>query len=457
MISLCLRQWFPTLRPRRPPPPPRLLRALRHRNFKLFFFGQGLSLIGTWLTKVAMYWLVYQLAQREDAHLQAATTLGLVSFVSNVPMFLFAPFAGVFVDRFNRHHVIIFTQVMAMLQSAVLAVLTLGHWVTIPQVIGLALFQGFIDALDTPARQSFLVEMVDDPIDLANAIALQSSIFNGARLIGPAIGGLLLAKFSAGFCFAIDAASYLAVIAGLLAMRIKPRPPRTQKTDVFADLKAGIKYTFGFPPLRSILLLVACVSFCASALQTLMPILAAGMVNGPHGATTFGLLMASIGIGALCGAIYLASRRTVIGLARVMCIAAMLMGAGMSCLVMTHNFYLAIIFCMIGSFGTVTHFASGNTMLQTITEDAMRGRVMSFFAMLVIGVSPFGALLAGYLSDRVGAEIVVHTYAFGALLAAFFFLRKLPELRHLVRPIYVKKGIIPEVAMALAMDEQEER
>jgi MFS family permease len=433
-----------------------MVRALRHRNFKLFFIGQGLSLIGTWLTKVAMYWLVYQLA-RDTGHIKAATTLGIVSFVSNVPMFLFAPFAGVFVDRFNRHHVIVFTQIMAMLQSAALAVLTLGHWITIPQVIGLALFQGMIDSLDAPARQSFIIEMVDDPVDLANAIALQSSIFNGARLLGPAIGGLLLVRLSAGWCFAIDATSYLAVIAGLLMMRLKPRPPRLQNTDVFADFAAGIRYTFGFPPLRAILMLVAMVSFSASALQTLMPILADGMRGGPAGAATFGFLMASIGVGAFFGAIYLASRRTVVGLARVMCIAAMILGGAMSCVVLTHTFYVALLFCAACGFGMVTHFASGNTMLQTITEDALRGRVMSFFTMLVIGTAPFGALLAGWLSDRIGAPLVVHIYSGLALFATLLFLRSLPELRRLVRPIYMKKGIIPEVAMALAMDAQEER
>ncbi len=433
-----------------------MLRALRHRNFKLFFFGHGLSLIGTWLTKVAMYWLVYDLASRQGSGTRAATMLGIVSFVSNVPMFCLAPFSGVLVDRFNRHHVIIFTQILATLQSAALAVLTLTGRINIPQVIGLALFQGMVDALDAPARQSFLVIMVDDPVDLPNAIALHSSIFNAARLIGPAIGGLLLAKFSAGFCFAIDAVSYLAVIAGLLAMQLKPRPPRTSRSNVLADLLAGTKYTFGFPPLRSILLLVAAVSFFASALQTLMPILAAGMLNGPRGAATFGFLMASIGIGALVGAIYLASRRSVVGLARVMCIAALLLGAAMSCVVMTHNFYLAMPFCAIGGFGLVTHFASGNTLLQTITEDAMRGRVMSFFTMFVVGVAPFGSLLAGWAAARVGPAAVVHVYSFGALIAAFLFLRKLPALRPLIRPIYIKKGIIPEVAMGLAMDEQDE-
>ncbi len=432
------------------------MRALRHRNFKLFFIGQGLSLIGTWMTKVAMFWLVYDLT-KHGSYLQAATALGIVSFVGSVPMFLFAPFSGVFVDRFSRHRVIVFTQVLAMLQSAALAILALPGWITIPEVIGLALFQGLIDALDTPARQAFIVEMVDDPVDLANAIALHSSIFNAARLIGPAIGGLILAKFSAGFCFSIDAVSYMAVIAGLLAMRLKPRPPRVRTGDALSELKEGIRYTFGFPPLRSILQLVATVSFCASALQTLMPILADHMHNGPQGSGAFGALMASIGVGALVGALYLASRKTVVGLARVMCWAALILAFAMSGVVATPNFYIAIVFCALGGFGMVTHFASGNTMLQTITEDAMRGRVMSFFAMLVIGTAPFGALLAGWLGSRIAPADVVHLYSAGIIVGALLFVRQLPELRKHVRPIYVKKGIIPEVAMALEMDTQEER
>ncbi len=434
-----------------------MFRALRHRNFKLFFLGQGLSLIGTWLTKVATYWLVYQLAKKSGSTVGAATILGLVAFVSNAPMFCLASFGGVLVDRFNRHKVIIFTQCMSTIQSATLAVLTLTGRVQISHVIGLALFQGFIDALDTPARQAFIIEMVDDPVDLANAIALHSSMFNAARLIGPAIGGLLLARFSAGFCFGIDAVSYLAVIAGLLAMRLKPRAPRRKGKHVLNDLKEGFKYTFGFPPLRAILLLVAGMSFCSSALGTLMPILAAGMRSSLSEAATFGFLMASIGVGALGGAMYLASRRTVVGLSRVMCIAAPLFGGAMSCIVLTHNFYIAVPLCMICGFGQVTHFASGNTMLQTLTEDTMRGRVMSFFAMLVVGVSPFGALLAGWLSSRWGPALVIHIYACVALVNTLLFIRKLPALRLIVRPIYVKKGIIPEVAMALAMDEQEER
>jgi MFS family permease len=435
------------------------LRALRHRNFKLYFFGQGLSLIGTWLTRVATLWLVYYLAKLQGNTLSAAATLGIVAFVSNVPMFCVAPFAGVLVDRFNRHHVIIWTQVLSMLQSGTLAYLTISGRITIPDVVALALFQGFVDALGTPARQAFIVEMVDDPIDLANAIALQSSIFNAARLLGPAIGGLLLTRFTPGACFAVDSCSYVAVIIGLLMMRLKPRPPRATKTHVIADLKEGIRYTFGFAPLRSILVLVAGISFCASALGTLMPIIAAQMRGGPNDAAKFGFLMASIGVGALAGAIYLAARRTVVGLSRVMCIAALLLAVAMSCIVSVHHFYLAVPLCMIAGCGQVTLFASGNTMLQTITEDTMRGRVMSFFAMLVVGVSPFGALLAGYLAtpERLGPALLIHIYAFLALLNVMYFIRKLPALRPLVRPIYVKKGIIPEVAMGLALDAQEER
>jgi MFS family permease len=314
-----------------------------------------------------------------------------------------------------------------------------------------------VDALDTPARQALTLDLVDDPVDLANAIALNSSCFNTARLLGPAIGGLLLVKFTAGVCFAIDGASYLAVIAGLLMMRLKPRPRPAGNHNVLHDLWEGVRYTFGFAPLRAILMLVGTTAFTGAAFSTLMPLFAAGMENGPHSAATFGLLMAGIGAGALGGAIYLASRRTIVGLGRVMCYAALLLGISISLFTLTHNFYLGLLLAACGGFGMVTHFASGNTMLQTITEDTMRGRVMSFFSMMVIGSSPFGALLAGWLADRLQRPgLVVQIYAVVMIAGAVWFFRALPKIRTLVRPIYVKRGIIPEVAVGLAMDEREE-
>jgi MFS family permease len=345
-----------------------------------------------------------------------------------------------------------------MLQSAALAVLVLGKWITIPEVIGLALFQGFVDAIDTPARQAFVVEMVDDPVDLANAIALNSSIFNTARCVGPALAGILLYfNVSPGWCFAGDSASYIAVIVGLLMMRLKLRQLHTQTAGALEAFKSGVRYTFGFPPLRSILFLVGISSFTAAGLSTLMPLFADAMLTGPHGAARYGLLMALTGVGAFTGAMYLAQRKTVVGLARVMCLASLLMGMGMSLFVLTHDFYIGGALCMFVGFGMVTHFASGNTLLQSITEDAMRGRVMSFFAMFVIGMSPFGALLAGWLSKPLSPRLVVVFYSLVGILAAVWFLRQLPKLRPLIRPIYVKKGIIPEVAVALAMEEREER
>ena len=440
-----------------------LLRALRSRNYRLFFIGQGISLIGTWLTKVAMSWLVYQLAKGPGEATptdvaKAAALLGLVNFVANVPMFVFGPFGGVIVDRFSRHRVLILTQVLAMAQSGVLAYLTLSHLITIPMVIGLALFQGMVDALDTPARQAFTVELVDDPVDLANAIALNSSCFNAARLLGPAIGGLLLVKFSAGVCFAIDSVSYIAVVIGLLMMSIVSKPRSRAGKNVFSDLKEGFKYTFGFPPVRAILVLVGITAFTGTAFGTLMPLFADAMSNGPSSATRFGLLVASIGAGAFCGAVYLASRRTVVGLGSVMCVAALMLALSMSAFALMHNFYFGLLLCAGAGFGMVTHFASGNTMLQTITEDAMRGRVMSFFSMAVIGMAPFGSLLAGWLSARFHSPTpVVLIYAAFMLASTLLFFRNLPAMRKLVRPIYIKKGIIPEVAVALEMEEREER
>jgi predicted MFS family arabinose efflux permease len=269
---------------------------------------------------------------------------------------------------------------------------------------------------------------------------------------------LMLLKLSAGWCFAIDSVSYIAVVSGLLMMRITSRPRSRASKNVIADLNEGFRYTFGFAPLRAILVLVGVSAFTGTAFSTMMPLFADAMINGPtSGATRFGLLMAATGGGAFCGAIYLASRRTVVGLGRVMCLAALLLALAISAFSLTHNFYLGLLLCATAGFGMVTHFASGNTMLQTITEDAMRGRVMSFFSMAVIGMAPFGSLLAGFLSARIGPTPVVLIYAAFMLISALLFLKKLPELRQLVRPIYVKKGIIPEVAVALAMEEREER
>ena len=427
-----------------------LLRALSHRNYRLFFFGNGLSLIGTWMTWVATRWLVYRLAGASGSQ-RAATILGFVSFAGQLPLFVLAPFAGVIVDRLNRHRVLLATQFLSMLESAALAVLALLHVITIPQVLMLNVFQGLVNAFDIPARQSFVAEIVERRDDLPNAIALNSSMFNVARLIGPAIGGVLLARFGEGACFSVDAVSYFAVLLALLAMTVRPVRARESHTGALTDLRDGFRYALGFAPVRTILLLVGAMSFTSSAFQVLLPVFAAQsklvFFRNPSG--MFGAMVAAMGVGALGGALYLASRRSVLGLGRVLARAAALLGLAMIGFGFSRAIWLTLPLATIGGFGLIVNMASGNTLLQSIVDDEMRGRLMSFFSMSVMGMAPFGSLIAGWASDRIGPGRTVIVGGFITIICAGLFTTKIPEMRKLIRPIYVRKGIIPEVAEGL--------
>ena len=297
-----------------------LVRALRHRNYRLFFGGQGISLIGTWMTRVATGWLVYRLTG-------SAFLLGLVSFSSQIPILLLGPFAGVWVDRLNRHRVLVVTQALSMVQSFALAGLALAHIITVHEVILLNLFQGAINAFDMPARQAFLIEMVEDREDLGNAIALNSSLVNAARLIGPSVAGLLIAAVGEGYCFLIDGFSYVAVIASLLAMTVTPRVIEHARASVLSELREGWEYVRGFRPIWSILLLLAVISLVGMPYTTLMPIFAGKILHG--GAHTLGFMMGAVGVGALSGAVRLAARRSVLGLGRLIAMTSAGFGAGL--------------------------------------------------------------------------------------------------------------------------------
>ena len=307
---------------------PSLLRALRHRNYRLFFAGQSLSLVGTWITRIATGWLVYRLTG-------SALLLGIVGFCGQIPTLFLAPVAGVFVDRWDRHRVLVVTQVLSMLQSLALAVLALSGIITVPMVLGLLVCQGVINAFDTPARQAFVVAMIEDRADLPNAIALNSSMVNVSRILGPSIGGVLIAAVGEGWCFLLDAISYLAVIASLVAMRVPARALPTTETRVAEELRAGFAYVVGFAPIGTALLLLALVSTMGMPYTVLMPAIAAKVLHGgPH---TLGLLMAAAGVGALGGAGYLASRRTVVGLGRVIAIASGMFGAALMAFSRSHD------------------------------------------------------------------------------------------------------------------------
>ncbi len=419
-----------------------LLRALGHRNYRLFFAGQSVSLVGTWLSRVATAWLVYRLTG-------SALLLGLVGFCGQIPTFLLAPFAGVLVDRWNRHRLLLVTQVLAMLQSFALAALALSGTIAVWQVAALSMFQGLINAFDMPARQSFVVEMVEDRADLPNAIALNSSMFNGARLLGPSVAGALIALVGEGGCFLIDGFSYLAVIGSLLAMRIRPRVREQRHQHVLTELKEGFDYAFRFPPIRALLGLLALVSLMGMPFTVLMPVMASQVLGG--GPDTLGFLMAASGLGALCGAGFLASRPSVRGLGRVIVITALLFGAGLLAFSSSRYLALSLLAMVVCGFGMMVTTAACNTVMQTIVEERMRGRLMSFYAMAFMGTAPFGSLLAGTVATHLGAPVTIAIGGGMCLLGAAWFRLKLPVLRQWVRPIYQRLGIIPEVATGMGV------
>jgi MFS family permease len=417
-----------------------LLRALGSRNYRLFMSGQGISLIGTWIQQIALAWLVYTLTR-------SAFLLGLVGFCSQIGSFVLSPVGGVVADRFNKHRLLIATQSLAMVQALAIGILVLSHAVAVWHIVALSLFISVVNAFDMPIRQSFLIDMIENRDDLPNAIALNSSLVNGARLVGPAVAGLLIAAVGEGVCFMINAASYLAVIAALLAMRIAPREKPREDRRIWPELIEGFSYTFGFAPTRDILGLLALTSVAAMPYSTLMPIFAAQILNGD--ASTLGFLSGAAGVGALAGAIVLASRNTVLGLGRW--IPAACAGFGLSLIGFSFSRWLPLSLLMLMGAGLtmLTHLAASNTILQTVVEDRWRGRVMSFYTMAFMGMAPFGSLLAGSLAHRFGAPRTVMLGGIVCILGAGVFAARLPALRRLIRPVYRRRGIIPEVATGL--------
>jgi MFS family permease len=418
----------------------RVWRSLRHRNFRLFFIGQGISVIGTWMQQVAMGWLVFRLT--EDAFL-----MGMVTFAAQVPCFLLMPFVGVFVDRWNRHRVVIATQILALVQALILALLVLYGVVTYWQLIVLSVFLGCINAVDMPARQAFLPEMLTDKDDLANAIALNSSLFNGARLVGPVLATALIYLVGEATCFLLNAVSYVAVVAALLAMILPPRPRRARQTHPLRDLLDGLRYAFGFPPIRAIILLVAMMSLVAVPYSVLMPLFAKDILHG--GVGTFGLLTTAAGLGALAGAIYMAWRTSVLGLGRRIVLAGTLAGLAMLAFSHSNRLWLSLALLPLVGLGIMVTLAGCNTILQTLVDDDKRGRVMSLYTMAFMGVAPFGSLLAGSLANWAGPRTTVLVSGLACLVGTFMFARRLGALRAFIRPIYVRKGILPAPTPAL--------
>jgi MFS family permease len=426
-------------------------RALRHRNFRLYFTGQSISLIGTWITRIATSWLVYRLTG-------SALLLGFVSFAGQIPTFLLAPFAGVVVERMDRRRLLVWTQVLAGIQSLMLAALTLAKVITIHEILALSVFQGLINAFDMPGRQSFLVQMVSpagvkpDKGDLGNAIALNSSIVNLARLVGPAIAGFIIAALGEGWCFLIDGTSYIAVVASLLMMRLTRSVSERPTASMLGQLKEGWSYVIGFKPIRTILSLFALISLMGMPFMVLMPVFAAQVLHGgPH---TLGFLTGASGVGALVSAISLAMRKSVRGLTTMIQISAFCFGGGLILFGLSRNLALSLLVLLVTGFGMMQGLAASNTVIQTLVPEDKRGRVMSYYTMAFVGMAPFGSLLAGALAHRFGAPHTVMITGSVCVLAGIWFTTQLRSVRKVMKPIYIEMGILPGAEQTTAASEQ---
>jgi MFS family permease len=427
-----------------------VVRALRHRNYQLFFVGQGISLMGTWMQAMASGWLVRFLVVSPFYQ-------GLVGFCAQIPAFMFSPLAGVLADHMDRRRLVIATQALAMVQALVLAALALTGTITIWYIVAMSLVLGVVNAFDVPIRQSFVVEMVPDKSDISNAIALNSSLFNSARLVGPAVAGAIIATFGekligAGVCFALNGLSYIAVIFSLRAMKLNRSNRAAPQISLLANVKAGLDYAMGFAPLKAILQQVATMSLVGMSYAVLMPTWAKDILHG--GARTQGFLLSSAGCGALVGAIYLASRRSVRGLGRLMAIAAFLFGSALIGFSFSRILPLSMVLLGLAGFGAMISMASSNSLIQTLVDDKMRGRVMSLYTLCFMGTVPFGSLLAGAVASWLGAPFALAIGGAGCIVAAFLFARKLPHLGRMVHPIYVQLGLAPQASEGAAIKQR---
>ncbi len=410
-----------------------IARALYHRNYRLYSYGQGISLIGTWAQRVAVGWLVYRLTD-------SALMLGVIGFVGDIPAVLFAPIAGVLADRWNRYRLIIILQFLAMLQAVVLVVLVLTDMVAVWHIIALTLFSGILISFEVPIRQSFIIELIERREDLGNAVALNSSLVNGARLIGPSIAGILIATVGEGMCFLLNAVSYVAVIGCFVAMNIKPQQRPAKESQLLGELKQGVAYVFGFPPMRSILLLLGLISLMGVPYQILMPVFAKDILQG--GPPVLGFLMGCSGAGAFLGAIYLASRRTVLGLETFIAVATGIFGIGLLAFSLSSFLWLSLVLMVVTGFGMIAQMASCNTMVQSLSEDDKRGRVMSFYTIAYRGMYPMGSLFAGFLASRIGAPATLFIGGICVLAGGAWYARSLPAMREAIRPVLAGTGFL---------------
>lgn len=425
-----------------------VLRAFESRNYRLFFGGQIISLIGNWLTTLATSWLVYRLSSaRGHTAAESAFILGLVAFAGQIPQLFITPIAGVWVDRLNRHRVLIATQTLAMLQSFSLAFLAYHESISIEWIIALNAFQGFIDSFDAPTRQAFTVSMVEKKHDLSNAIALNSSMIHASRLIGPALAGYLIYRFGVKLCFLMDGMSYLAVILALFAMRFKDHshhqhPPGHVHEPPLHAFKTGLRYVSSMPTIRALLILNTVTSLFFMVLQVFMPILASDILGG--GERTYGFLLGSSGLGAFLSTLYLAARRSVVGLSNVIAYSHFALSFGLIGMTFMHWRPLCMLVLVITGFALTAQVAASSTIVQTLVDNEKRGRIMSLFSVSFLGIMPLGGLLSGVMAKTVGVKMAYATAGIGCLMSAIIFFLYLPHFRKATRPHYEKLGILPK-------------
>jgi len=418
------------------------LRALRHRNFQLFFAGQLISLVGTWMQSVAQSWLVYRLTG-------SPALLGLASFAGQIPIFILSPFAGYAADRLNRHRVVIATQSASMMLALILAGLTLTNRVQIWEVFVLSALLGVVNAFDIPARQSFLVEMVGRG-DLMNAIALNSSMFNGARIVGPAIAGILVAKIGEGWCFFGNGVSYIAVIAGLLAMDVNPFRPAPASMGALETIREGFSYVGRTVPIRAIVQLIAVISFAGMPYTVLMPIFADRVLHA--GAQGLGILMGATGIGALIAALLLASRTALKGFTIWIPFAAAGFAVSLGGFAMSSNMALSCVAVLLAGFAVMIQVGASNTLIQSMVPDHLRGRAMSVYSMMYLGVGPLGAMVAGFAADAFGVRFTTLAGAVVCLLGSGVFALRLPAIRPMTRKLVRDQQLANDVPVPEVLD-----
>ncbi len=412
-----------------------LWRSLRHRNYRLYLTGQLVSVCGTWMQQVALSWLVYRLTG-------SATLLGVVGFAGQIPVLALGAAGGVVSDRYSPHRVALVTQCALFVQAIILSALALSGSIQPFQIIVLSVISGIVNAFDMPARQSLVYQLVAAE-DLPNAVALNSSMINAARIVGPGLAGVVIAQLGEGPCFLINGLSYLAVILALYAMDRPARPSVSAKPISFADsLTQGLRYVAATAPIRDLLLLLGVVGVMGMPYITLMPVFAADIHNS--GADALGMMMGAVGCGALAGALSLARRKSIIGLGRVIALTTLGFGVALVAFTLSEVFWLSLFFLVFVGMTWMVVIAASNTVLQTLADDAMRGRVMSLFTMMLVGMAPFGSLLAGWLADHFGAPIVVAGGGTVCAIAALVFARQLPRLRAAAQPILLARGIIAD-------------